>query len=597
MVQLVVLGVAIVLAILLALVFFVDLTPEPYPNDRYTHDAQTLPLADLQSGAMGQVGYVRDKTTVFSPMNASQMDVVETAIAKATKLEQLGVLALLMPSASIGSYPLTPLPNTPGDLVARMNPQFDLSNTGWYWAVGTAQPSTADPDTPVSSSFSFSVVRTETENRNSRNDLGKLDKDARSDEMATRGARTLWNVSVGFVTPDLGQGFVRSPFTVAQCKYTSAGPGVFSLESIDTNGTDRTSFKLTSKLPNDTVHPIVTFDCTFTDPDLQVQRTLNVMLGSPVEVRGAFPNAEGSCAPCISGTGSTYFSLIDMVASWTASIVSTAATSQKYVGWGWLDRQMPRASGLDTYGAALAMNEVRARRDTSGAASKYVWMTATLPAYKRSYMISATRLSPDDLMAVDDTLPAQYNMYIATQSGVYEFGMRATITVLAVVTVRGVTYPSNYSVSLAGAGDTEDTALVLHLDTARYPGSVGTNQFGGDRWAGGVQVSVVSGIATTGEQGPGVGFVEASGFAERVDQMRTTLQLSGIDASEANIDLFLKGNLLTPGWAAANGAVIAALFILVFYIIGQSLAIAVLAVLGKLRHSSSSGSKPTTGFF
>lgn len=314
---------------------------------------------------------------------------------------------------------------TRGGEIGYTNPQFGVSNTGWYYVYGVSSSgSVSSPPTPdVAFEFSFS-----------RQELAPPAVVQREGLDSSECVR--WVVCGGF--GEVGGTWYNIPGEYLYLAYTKLSDYNFTLVGA---GQQVTSVAISSTIP-------MMFDFNIAFKDLQGKaHTLQV---SMIANTPPAPNAPNSCAECVHGMGSMYYSFTDM------SVVISPDNQPEVQGNGWIDHQLVQAGvpeGLFLQ-SALTVANVLASPVSGG------WLWFSIQDYESGYQYMLwhpfdTKFYEDDVK-LNETIPMSLvNVY---RKGVaYFFPTRTDMDIsdldvklVKFINVNGKNMPAEYNITLPG---------------------------------------------------------------------------------------------------------------------------------------------------
>jgi hypothetical protein len=509
----------------------------PFGAQAYVPSKTTHIVSDdlerLRAGAMEQTKAAKAGNSVWKPGNSRQLDSAIKGIRAATNEKELFASAMLIPGQVQGFHSLQPISSA--NLPSMMGWNFDYSSVGWFWCVGSFQ-------SPVPSSFSFSVIRLDLASPRAREKLA---------HGPGRGEQTLYFVSCGFGR--VGRHWHRSPYTVVRGEYRHAlkPKNAFTFQSVDD------TLQMSSTGPGH-----FAFDFQFNGTSRMVATLTNMGAPQPAQINAG--------APLIGGIGSSYWSYVRSICN--AEMTFGPGDKQALVGSAWLDRQIVRTERPTTGFVSLALNTRNFSRGGNYGLGRYIWMMIQLND-GTSYMVWTTNLTTGDAtweIDIGTVMHANYNIYY--ENGTIDYNRR---TVLRVTAYQSVHYkgecirmPTTLTFSVhMPSGNRGDLAVngrmfqnAWTLDPSNMP-----------HWSGGMMV--YQGIHSPSDPRPplGTGTLEISGMGTNAVTTKAMLEAANMD--EQDQSLFINGRQLDSTAQAENALLMLVLSVILCYIIAQWIAL------------------------
>jgi hypothetical protein len=470
----------------LLLVFWIWVTVKG-PTQRYAMSTapRTLKTTDslilLKKVVQERIVAIKRSSGPFTPYNASAMDLVSTAVDKATSLDELGAAFLLLPNNSIGSAPLGPLTGSPEDTTLF---QFEQGTMGWYWGYATYED---QPSSGEVANVMYYIIRI---------DLGT--PEIRRKYNLPLGATTIYSVSFG---AGFGKGTWRySPYAMCRGSYDIHGAQSFTFTAHNEDDTVAIAFKADKK------EFTLEFSC-------KIEK--NVFATSTTFGKTSNPqfNAPRGCAPCVAGDGTLYWSYPQLGASSSITIGTTTRNFKH--GDGWLDHQWMRGNDPLELGVKILTNFSQLKKSVGGL-GRYVWLNVHLG--EKQFMITAF---PPQSAKIEkgQAYPAQYIAYSAHEIPTYK--NKTALTFEETTTHDGIIFPTVISVTLPGPDGSE----TYTLSSIPYGDCVTFDLTGNLHWSGSASLTDSKG------KSPGTGFIELNQF-QPIDLYRSNMmKKAGIDKS------------------------------------------------------------------
>ena len=445
--------------------------------------ATTAEFPVLKKVLQDKIALVKNDSGLLRPYNHDVLSVLAKAADKATTIDQLGAIHILLPNNSIGTAPLAPLNGKPEDTTLF---QFEQGAAGWYWGYATYP----------TSNIMYYIVRLE---------LGT--PEIRAKYNLPLGSTTVYSVSVG-----AGNGagtWSYSPYSICRGSYAVTGKDAFVFQTVP-ESTTKTQVRFAGNAQGFTL----CFACG--------KGSAGSGFGAYVELdkdgRVANYAAPKGCAPCVSGAGTLYWSYPQLNARKGAINLAKASCPSPGTlsGDGWLDHQWMRGNDPKAL-AVQAVTTVTQLSKAVGGLGRYVWINLHLKN-NTEYLVTAFP-SPDAKIGKNQTYSAAYKKYGASQKTVSP-SRSAPLEFLETTTVQdpgsssSITYPTVFQITIEGHKYT--------IDTRPYGDCVTLDLTGNLHWSGSAT------LKSDGGPDPSSAFVELNQFQGLTTYRTNLLHYAGI---------------------------------------------------------------------
>ena len=470
--------IALVLMIIIATWLLLRQNNMPYQGVQLPHTAKTARFEVVRKVARCKLELVKSRSGVLQPYNATVMDACDKALRNANTWGELATAFLLMPNNSIGTYPLQPIKNLNETILF----QFEQGTAGWYWGYATYSEA----------NIMYYIVRI---------DVGTPEIRARYN--LPIGATTIYSLSVG-----VGRGkdtWQYSPFIMV--------PGTYEMYN-------DTEFRFTAEWEEGQLTFSGSpgrFDLEFSIDKSQNNKTpfsASLAINQPTPTRPSM-NGKDGCAPCVSGSGTLYWSYTQLDASSAVITIDGDKTTHSN-GDAWLDRQWLRGNDPRMPLIRLITN-ISQLSHSVGGLGRYMWINLHVDTDVQ-YMIVAF---PNESISIKkgQEYSTQTRMYSAKLGNSVKGD--GTLKIEEITNIQGINFPSIVTVSVESFGHKKHEYTV---DTTPYGKCVTIDLTGNLHWSG-------SASLTSKGKTRGTAFVELNHFQDDSKYVSTTMEIAKIPRS------------------------------------------------------------------
>ena len=475
--------VILILILIVYLYFLFKTSKLYYPKLPENFKAKTTDFDKLKKITIDRINSIEKKSTIFTPYNHENMRTCKNAIINSSNYSELVTAFLLTPNNSIDTYPIYPIKNIDDTIIF----QFEQGVLGWYWGYAVFPEQNNNFGTVM-----YYIMR---------NDLGT--KELREKYNLNIGETTVYTISIG-VGLGKGQWYFNPEPIICPGTYEVSNKTNFTLEC----STDILP-KFILKNDNDKL----TLEFEYNDKKLNFGSNTIFIKTNKARING--PNG---CAPCLSGTGTLYWSYTQLNSS---SIIKINDKSYNFKnGDGWLDHQWGRSKLPLKPLHRLSINVINMFKLT-GKLGRYVWINLHLPN-NIQYMVFCFP-NENNMIKVNNTYEAIYNVYSNDKSKLLQKG-NITFDYITKYNYDGneILFPTKIIITVY---DMNNNKHIYKIDTDNYGNTITIDLTGNPHWSGGV-------IIKENNNKIGTGFLELNQFENKEKYLNRTLKIANINSND-----------------------------------------------------------------